>query len=387
MPKLELSQLETLASKHGLRLVSAVPSLPLLEELDHLKYWQEQGFAGEMKYMKRPGELLGDPRQLLENGSSILVFAVWYDQSSTGPQPNETGRVARYAWGEDYHTVLKNRLAVLVKAITEVIQEPFEFKIFSDAVPLMERALARRAGIGFIGKNSMLIRPGEGSYFLICEVITNLEIDFKDQAAPRGQCGACTNCMSACPTGAIVSERVIDSRRCISYLTIEKRGMLSSEERKLIGGWVFGCDVCQDVCPFNHSALKSDRAPDIVQFSKKSGVGPFLNIRELLSMQTARDFHKLFSRTAIMRTKREGLLRNACIVASNLKYFSLSDALMNSSIGDPSPVVRSTALWALAQFAKLNEGQSKKSLLKLLDSGLNDPNPIVSNEAKELCNS
>jgi epoxyqueuosine reductase len=240
--------------------------------------------------------------------------------------------------------------------------------------------------LGFIGKNSMLIKPGRGSFFFLAEILSNIDVIQERTLPSNGHCGSCHQCQSSCPTEAIVSDRVVDARKCISYLTIEKRGALSYDEREAIGGWLFGCDICQEVCPFNHGPLKSGNKPDLPEFSAQNGVGPFLSLREVLKIRDEKDFLAKFKDTALLRAKREGLLRNACVVARNKKYFNLTSLLEDCVSNDSSEIIRSHALWALSEFARFQEGIKKERLNFLLNKCLNDNSHIVSSEARQLCN-
>ncbi len=353
---IEHAQLQEWASALGLSFLGAAPvGLPLAEDRERLRVWQERQQHGGMAFMARPPELLTTPHQLMPSATSLVSFAAFYDR---GPAPHSLpvgfGRVARYAWGRDYHRVLKRTLELLVAKVTSALGRPVQARIFSDAVPLLERAIGREVGGGFVGKNTMLIQPsGRGSFFFLCEVLWDVEVeDQKEVRSPsenQGSCGSCTRCVTRCPTEAFPEPYVLDARRCISYLSIEKRGALTEWERAALGEWVFGCDVCQEVCPFNHQALKAESPASLVQLSASSGVGHRLDLKELLTLRTDGEFVERFGGTALMRTKREGLLRNASVVAGNTVAEQLVDQLSDCVREDPSPVIRSHALWAVAK--------------------------------------
>jgi epoxyqueuosine reductase len=265
--------------------------------------------------------------------------------------------VARYAWGRDYHRVLKKRLQRLLKRCAERFdEETLRWRIFTDAVPLLERALARSAGLGFVGKNTMLIRPGVGSYTFIGELLWNVEIEptqsLKQFSSDAG-CGSCSRCLNVCPTGALPRPGRLDARRCISYLTIEKKTAFEDWERKALGEWVFGCDLCQEVCPYNHSAVA---LPKIEEFSAKAGVGPILNLQELLSVRTREGFLQRFKGTPLMRAGREALLRNACCVLGNTKAFQAIENLRALAKEDSSGLVRYHAAACLDELLDDSDG-------------------------------
>ncbi|MBX7143248.1 MAG: tRNA epoxyqueuosine(34) reductase QueG [Oligoflexia bacterium] len=345
-PTMSYEDLAGLCQQVGLRVYSLTHVAPLNGSVKPLKKWVEAGYEGDMAYMRRPPELLCEPHKLLPCAKSILTVAVDYAKEPHPACPPGWGRVARYAWGLDYHIRIPEMLAKLVELVAERC-EGLEARYFSDAVPLLERAIAQRAGIGFIGKNCMLIRPGEGSFCFLAEVIWNLDVSSDSLPSSAGHCGRCTRCLAGCPTGAIVGERVLDARRCISYLTIEKRGLLDAEESANLGQWVFGCDICQDVCPFNHRALNTQSSEEDLYFSKEHGVGPLINLSELLAIRRDEQFKQRFSRTALLRSKRVGLLRNAASVAGNTLAEKCEKALIDAAVEDASEVVRVHAIRAL----------------------------------------
>jgi len=345
--QLHQGELRELAKEHGLSVFGLASLEPLASDLESLRSWQAQGYAADMGYMKRPPELLTAPLQLLGTARSIVVFAIRYEAMKAPILPPGHGRIARYAWGRDYHRVLKKLLKRLVKSLGEKLGREVIGRPFSDAVPLLERALARGAGIGFIGKNSMLIRPKLGSLFFLAEVL--LDISFVNEVDVRpitGTCGSCNRCQVACPTGALVSDRVLDARKCISYLTIEKVGVLSDWEKGALGEWVFGCDICQEVCPFNYSSLKAAVRADLEELQAHQGAGPVLSLESVLRIRCKKEFESRFGGTPLMRPGREGLLRNAATVAGNLRCKELRSVL-ELSLQDDSEVVREHAKWAL----------------------------------------
>ena len=324
---IKYSELKQEAEKHGLFLMSCLSreevETRLSLEAPRLQIWQEDGFSGQMSFMQRPETLLCDPSNLLDSYKSIVTFLVPYSTHNLGVQfkcPPGYGKVARYAQGLDYHSVLRDTLNGFVSSLNMDIG--IQHRIFSDSVPTLERAIASEAGLGFIGKSSMLISPELGTYTFICELIWNVEMaDIQKRTPIKSRCGSCVRCKIECPTGAIVEDYKVDARKCISYLTIEKRDMFSREESSSIGDWIFGCDVCQDVCPHNINKSGEELIPEKLRPS--SGLGPMLELGEVIDIRTREEFRERFNGTAILRTKREGLVRNALAVALNQKAYNL----------------------------------------------------------------
>lgn len=375
--KLSFKKLQTLARAHGLHAASFTGLAPLETSVKPLNAWQQAGFAAEMGYMQRPAEVLCDPQRLCPGALSAATFAVLYEQTAVPQCPQGAGRVARYAWGLDYHIVLRERLEALIKTVQREFCEAIVFRVFSDAVPLLERALAERSGLGFIGKNSLLIRPGTGSLFFLAEVLWDIEVQSEALTIAEGTCGSCKRCMLNCPTGAIVEERVVDSRRCISYLTIEKRGSFSLWEREALGEWVFGCDVCQEVCPFNHASLKEARGAILPEFRGGQIAGPFLQLDELLALRDDAKFRARFKNSPLLRPKRAGLLRNAACVAANTLAEECIPVLIEAAGNDPAPIVREHSVWALG---KLDNGSA--AIAAALERALADADETVRKEAR-----
>lgn len=327
MASISYNEIKLEAERNGLRLMSCLTrskvEARLGIEVPRLVQWQELGYPGEMSYMKRADSLICDPSNLLSNYNSILTFVVPYSNSNIKVHaecPSGYGKVARYAQGLDYHDVLRKKLLDFVTALN--LDNRTEFKVFSDSVPTLERAIANEGGLGFIGKSSMLISPEIGTYTFICELIWSLEItEVPDPPALKTHCGSCNQCKSDCPTNAIVSDRKVDARKCISYLTIEKRDCFTTQEASLLGDWVFGCDICQDVCPHNINKKNDELIPN--ELRPSAGVGPLLNLKEILQIKSAQEYNERFKGTALLRTKRHGLIRNSIAVASNQKAHEL----------------------------------------------------------------
>src|SRR3990172_4577895 len=241
------------AERLGFDLCGIAPAALPAHDREQYLWWLEECFHGEMKYMER--DQRQDIRLLLPSVRSVICAAMVYNSpqplSIEGADPSRGG-ISRYAWGEDYHGVLQERLEKLLEELQAAAGYPFEARVYVDTGPLLERALAQAAGLGWIAKNTCLIHQKVGSWFVVGEILTSLEIE-PDQPVPD-RCGSCTRCMDACPTGAIVKPYVLDATRCISYFTIELRGAIPEEFRPGMGRHVFGCDICQDVCPWNRKA-------------------------------------------------------------------------------------------------------------------------------------
>jgi epoxyqueuosine reductase len=336
--------LEERARDAGFDLVGVTSVEPLEEGGERLREWQEAGMAADMAYMHRPVELLSDPRKLQKSAKSVVSLGVSY---YPGDHPENTGgggRVARYSWGRDYHEVIRGRLFRLRKELEEELGVRIKARGFTDAVPLLERSAAQHAGLGFFGRNSCLINGRVGSYFFIADLIVDLELEL--DAPGMGTCGRCTRCMDKCPTGAIKAPGVVDARLCISYLTIENRGEIPRELRPRVGDWAFGCDVCQEVCPYNKRKATRSRWPE---FSEEAGAGPYLEIEEVLGIRTDEEFERRFVGTPLTRPGRAGLLRNCCVAAGNLGLERTIPDLIECLREDPSPLVRGHAAWALGE--------------------------------------
>src|ERR687884_656866 len=284
------------AREAGFDRVGVARAEPLREGGERLRRWQEAGMAADMGYMHRPVELLSNPRRLQKSARSVVSLGVSYYPGEHPENLEGGGRVARYAWGRDYHLVIKERLRVLRAELEGALGCRIKARAFTDAVPLLERSAAQHAGLGFFGRNSCLINGNLGSYFFIADLIVDLELEVDVEGT--GTCGRCTRCMTACPTGAIKAPGVVDARLCISYLTIENRGEIPRDLRPKVGDWAFGCDVCQEVCPYNKRKASRSRWPE---FGEEAGAGPYLRIEEVLGIRTEEEFEGRFGGTPLTR--------------------------------------------------------------------------------------
>ncbi len=294
--------------------------------------------------------LASHPELLLEQAKSVISLAMSY---LTGePNPDGTGphgKIGRYAWGDDYHDVMKSRLKEFVRLLSEEMDRPIRTRIFVDDGPMNDRAAAERAGVGWFGKNTNILTPSHGSWVLLGQVITDMEL--KPDAPLRKTCGECVRCIDACPTGAIVAPYVIDNRKCISFLTIELRGAIPREMRPLVGDWVFGCDICQDVCPVNRKAAVSQE-PAFQQ--RHDFAAPTL--LPLLELDDE-GFRERFRNSPIKRAKRVGLQRNVCVALGNIGDPVAVPSLLQS-LQSADTLVRQHAAWALGRIGGAEAAQA-----------------------------
>ena len=279
---------------------------------DALRAWLAGGMAAGMAYMQRQAERRADPAAILPGATRAVVVTRNYYCADPPPKPG-TGRVARYARGRDYHSALRRPLSRLAAYVRSLGGAGTIVKAYCDAGPVPERELAQRAGIGWIGKNTMLIDPSHGSFFFLAVILTNLDIAL-DLPFEADRCGSCRRCLDACPTGAFPQERVLDSRRCIAYLTIEHRGPLDRDAADMLDGWAFGCDVCQEVCPWNIKF--AEEADDPVLETDPSLAR--LELEHLVHI-TDDEFQRHYGRTALRRAGPEGLRRNARLLAERTR--------------------------------------------------------------------
>lgn len=289
------------AAQLGFEYCGIAKAMPLDEDARKLEAWLNKGLHGQMKYMENHFELRVDPTKLVPGARSVITLLLNYfpDQQ----QSNDAPKIAKYAYGNDYHEVIRARLNEFLFMIREKVGD-IQGRGFVDSAPVLERSWARRSGIGWIGKNGNLITKQNGSFFFIATLITDLELDYDDPFA-KDFCGSCTRCIDACPTDAILSNKVVDGSRCISYFTIElKELLLPQEMSSKFDNWMFGCDTCQDVCPWN-------------RFSKPHSESAFTPIPEILNLSnnewqamTEESFRKIFKHSPLKRSKFKGIQRN-----------------------------------------------------------------------------
>ncbi len=337
--------IEALAKELGFHRAAIIPIEPARRH-DLYASWIAHGYGGEMAYLAEPAHVgpRADLRALLATARTLVVVALAYAKRDPIPATALSGKIARYARGEDYHLVMRDRLVALADRIATELGHPVATRPCVDSAPVLEREWAERGGLGFVAKNTMLIAPGLGSYAVLGELLLDVELAPTAPAQlAKPRCGSCTRCLDACPTQAFVGAYTLDARRCISYLTIEYQGIVPRELRRAIGTWIFGCDICQEVCPFNAGAGEppepmlrprsiAHAVPDLVELAGKNG-------------NQLRQFVK---RTALRRTPRPILRRNIAIALGNTGSPDAIPTLV-AMAADPQPIVRVHAVWALAE--------------------------------------
>jgi epoxyqueuosine reductase len=345
-------------------------------ELARTSEWLARGYAGEMKYLADPRR--SDPQTAMPGIRSVIVGLLNYNTErlfSTDPalpvdEHKPSGWISRYAWGDDYHDVLRERLDALAGSLPERFTEPFEARTYVDTGPVQERVLAKYAGLGWLGKNTLLLNQTLGSLFFLGVILTTLDLEptlASNELPPPDLCGSCRRCLDACPTQAFVEPYVMDARKCISYLTIELRGAIPEQFREPMGNHVFGCDICQDVCPWNRRApiattpqfqprafspKEDDSAETAVPLQEESLYLP--RLEWLLELSEA-EFRELFRGSPVKRTKWRGLVRNACIALGNsglrrgMANYDRITGLLGRFADLQDRVIAESARWALSR--------------------------------------
>jgi epoxyqueuosine reductase len=342
------SQLIALANELGFD-SCRVASCAAPNHIAEFEKWLGEGAAGEMNYMARGAEKRADPQKILPGARSVIILALNYFQGENTdadpPSPGfgvlgtaaATGKIARYAWGDDYHDVIEAKLDKIDDFLRGFGGAQ---KCYVDTGPILERDHAAKAGIGWHGKSTMLINERLGTWFFLAEILTTLEL--AQDAPAQDRCGKCTRCIDACPTGAIVAPHRVDARRCISYLTIELKGAIPIEFRSLIGDRIFGCDDCLEACPWNRFAQVSRESAFSAQRSTTS-----FALRDYLAL-TETEFRNLFRNSPIKRIKRRGFLRNVCVALGNVGMADDLPALERAAT-DAEPLIAEHAHWAIKQ--------------------------------------
>ncbi|WP_439624374.1 tRNA epoxyqueuosine(34) reductase QueG [Gemmata sp.] len=352
------ARLKAEATRLGFSLSGVAPATEA-DGFARFRGWLDRGYAGEMTYLHEQADQRAHPRSILDGVRSVVMLGMEYGQRGAGSAecgvgssdaaseiphsplrtPHFPGRIAAYAQGPDYHRYIWDRINELA-AWLEAEVPGCRTRAVADTAPLLERDFARRAGLGWVGKNTMLINPRRGSFFFLASVLTDLELT-PDPPFAGSHCGTCTACLDACPTAAFPEPHVLDATKCISYLTIELRSPVPDELRPKVGDWLYGCDVCQDVCPWNRKP-----APGPVGFPHRTDL-EWLNPVELLGLDAAA-FRARFKATSLWRNRRPGLLRNAALVLGNTGDSRALPAL-EKALSDPEDVVRDAAAWAIAR--------------------------------------
>jgi epoxyqueuosine reductase len=345
-------------------------------ELQRTPEWLARGYAGEMKYLADPRR--SDPRAAMPEIRSAIVCLLNYnsahalstDPALTGEECKTRGWISRYAWGDDYHEVLRERLDELQETLRQRFADPFAARAYVDTGPVQERVLAKYAGLGWLGKNTLLLNQMLGSFFFLGVILTTLDLEptlAAGELPPPDLCGSCRRCLDACPTQAFVEPYVMDARKCISYLTIELRGSIAEEFREAQGNHIFGCDICQDVCPWNRRApivptprfqprvFSPDDESNAPESSPAQEESLFLPRLEWLLGLSETEFREYFRGSPVKRAKWRGLLRNACVAAGNsgLRPGMAQQARMATQLerlaGSQDRVVAESARWALSR--------------------------------------
>jgi epoxyqueuosine reductase len=312
-------------------------------ELSYLQEWLARGYAGEMSWMARTAERRADARRVVPGARSVIVTGTLYntDHPYTDAVPADVARISRYAWGDDYHDVLKERLDALLAWMRLTSDVPFDARAYVDTGPVQERVYAQYAGLGWIGKNTCLINAEVGSWLFLGEIISTLSLEPDTQGLE--QCGSCTKCLEACPTGALVESGVLDSNRCLSYLTIELRSAIPEAQRLDVGTHVYGCDICQEVCPYNQPAPRSDDPA----WQPRAG----LDLPRLVDLwrRSDADLLSLVEGSAMTRARLVGLRRNLAVAIGSSGDADAIRALEEPPRDRPSiedPMVREHTTWA-----------------------------------------
>lgn len=368
----------------GFDLVRFTTADPLPQAENALKTRIAAGYFTGMDWLTAArAEVSADPRALLPTARSVIALGTFYltdaprDLSAPG---DPHGRLSSYAWGDDYHEVIRARLGTLAAFISE-LANPGEEKtiVFCDTGRMVDRAIAQRSGLGWYGKNTIILTKGWGSWVFLSEIVTNLILEPDPPLLTN--CGQCDVCLRACPTNAFVAPYILDARRCISYLTIEHRGAIPMEMRPLMGAHIFGCDICQEVCPVNVVAEKRLRATgrlggvgESLMFRPRATVGSSPALIPLLKLDEE-GFRERFRHSPIKRAKRRGLLRNVCVALGNIGDPAAIPDLIDA-LDDAEPLVRGHAAWALG---RLNAHDASDALVAL---AANDPEPSVRDEAR-----
>jgi epoxyqueuosine reductase len=367
--------IKSAALEAGFSLVAIAPCTPppYSEKFDE---WLERGEYGEMIWVTKSPELRKDPSKLTDFGKSILTLGMNYLQFALPPstlvQPDR-GRFSMYGWGLDYHDLMWSKMNQLGEKISEIAGQEVKFKAFCDTGPLMEKPIAYSAGMGFTGKNSLLINRQYGSRLFLGEILLDLELEPDIIEHKSLGCGSCVRCIKNCPTNAIRDDYSINAGKCISYWTVEHRGVIPVEVRSQLGNWIFGCDICQNVCPFN---LKKKVCTEEDHFLIKDPEHSAPRLIDLIKM-TQTEFSSRFKGSEVKRAKRRGLLRNVAVAMGNWGSDEAFDSLKDVILNEPEPLIRGHAVWAISQLEN-----KKKARIVLEKARLSEDDEFVNDEIR-----
>jgi epoxyqueuosine reductase len=351
--------LKAAARELGFELVGVAPAVTPAG-FSRLQAWIEQGFAGEMQYIPRREAAYEHPRHVLGSVKSLLVVAMNYRTAEAPALDANQGRVSRYAWGTvDYHDLLRDRLRQLADRL-HALSPGCHTRAVVDTAPLLERDFARLAGLGWFGKNTLLINKHQGSFLFLGALLTDAALEL-DEPHETAHCGTCTRCLEICPTQAFPEPYVLDAQKCISYLTIELKSQIPVDLRSGVGAWLFGCDLCQDVCPWNRKAPQTTR----VELTPQADLHPASALDILQS--TEAEFQERFGQTPLARPGWIGLRRNAAIVLGNQGDHRAIPAL-SRALNDPVPMIRGASAWALGQLGGDSAHRALQSRLAVEDN-------------------
>lgn len=342
----------------GITTPDPAPHLAVFEK------WLDEGRHGEMSYLsdERARSRRADPRRILPECRSIIMLGLPYPPPDSNWESGESkicGQVAAYAWGDDYHEVIPERLKRLVDFVEIQAGKPVPNRWYTDTGPILERDFAQRAGLGWIGKNTCLIYPQHGSYYLLAVVLLGIELE-PDPPFRADHCGSCTRCLEACPTACILPDRTLDARNCISYLTIELKGWIPVKLRPQLGNWVFGCDICQQVCPWNR---RFANLPGDAAFAPRADV-PSPDLLQEIRL-TPEDYNRKFKGSPIKRAKRRGYLRNVAVALGNTADPAAVPVLADVLDKEGEPLVRGHTAWALARIGGAEAERALRDALQI----------------------
>jgi epoxyqueuosine reductase len=369
--EIEPEKIVEIALECGFQLCN-ITDLSAPVEVEYFRKWLESGYHGDMKYLENPDTInfRSSPSSFSPASKSILVLGARYPYNPLEILPAGLfGRISSYSWGNDYHLVLQKSSENLLNKLQTFTGNPISSRLAIDSSPVLEKPLGVRAGLGWQGKNSCLINPTHGSFFFLANLFSSIISQHNKTLVPN-RCGTCHRCIDACPTGCILPDHMINASRCISYHTIENKGSIPKDIRSAMGDWLFGCDICQSVCPWNK---KLNNADVHFEFLPHDSEDTFINLVKLFKL-TDQDFKQKYKNSPLLRAKRRGLFRNAVIVLGNSKDDAAFQVLGDLLKYEVEPLVRSHAAWALGQRS------SRKSREFLSDQLLTESDPQVLEE-------